>query len=173
MKEKPQPKPPSQPQSQPRRNSVDYFVSKYGDLIFDLCESVLWNPTYAQLAFRAILKALRSGVRLNSFVKYERSWVLKVTCEKLIALVRQQDFTASAQQQIQLDAKEDTEHRIKNFEFYFHRLKPEAQLLMLLKDKHQISDLEIASALGTPLEALKVQRQQSLKTLEEWLWNTY
>jgi DNA-directed RNA polymerase specialized sigma24 family protein len=48
---------------------------------------------------------------------------------------------------------------------------PEDQILLLLRDKHGIPYSEIASALRSPEESLKVKRQQALRTLEEWLWD--
>lgn len=151
-------------------SNSEHFLLKYGDLLYDLCESVLWTPTHAQFAFRSILKKLESESKSQKYSQYERSWVLQVTYEKLLSLCQKHGRRVSAQDQIELDANEDIENRLKQFEKFFHRLLPEDKILLILKDKYKIPFQEISSAMITPVGSLKMRRQQALRTLEEWLW---
>lgn len=146
-------------------------VQLYGDMLFDLCESILWSPINAQLAFRSILKTLRRRRSGHGYTEFERAWVLQITCEKLIELAARHGRRLSSSEQIQLDSAQNVTLRLKQFDSYFHRLVTEDQLLMLLRDKYGMPYNEIASALGVPESNLKVRRAQALRSLEEWLWN--
>ena len=150
----------------PARLSVD----RYGDLIYDLCLSTLRTPAQAQVAFRRIIKKLKS--QTQSFSKYERGWVLSITVKTLIQTHQDRDQNPSAQEQLQLDSERMLEKRLHHFFYYLHRLPIENQILLLLKDKHQIPFSDISLALSIPEGSLKLQYQQSLSTLEEWLWKT-
>jgi len=153
-------------------DSVEYFVQSYGDLLFDLCESVLVSPMNAQIAFRSILKKLRAGRRRSNFQAYERSLVLRIACDLLLKFCREYGHHISPEEQIKLDSNSSVKIRFKEFESYFHRLMPEDQLLLLLKDKLAIPYSEISVAMSIPEGSLKIRRQQALRALEEWLWKT-
>ena len=154
------------------KDSSDHFIRTYGDLLYDLCESILQTPTHAQLAFRSILKQIHSESRFQKFCEYERSWVLRIACKKIINLSQKYGRRVSPEDQIKVDAKETIENRFEQFDTFFNRLMPEDQILLILKDKHGIPFPEISSAMVTPVGSLKMKRQQALRTLEEWLWNT-
>jgi DNA-directed RNA polymerase specialized sigma24 family protein len=151
--------------------AVDRVVQLYGDLLFDLCESILWSPVNAQLAFRAILKAIRRRRQGHGFVDHERAWVLQIACEKLSDLSSRHGRRLTSSEQIQLDSTQNVSSRLKQFDSYFHRLLTEDQMLLLLRDKYGLPYPEIASALGLPEGTLKVRRAQALRALEEWLWD--
>ena len=153
-------------------NSIEYFIQSYGDLLFDLCESVLVSPMNAQIAFRSILKKIRAGRRLHKFRTYERNWVLRIACDLLLKFSREFGHHVSPEEQIKLDSNSSVKIRFKEFDSYFHRLMPEDQLLLLLKDKLEIPYSEISVAMSIPEGSLKVRRQQALRALEEWLWNS-
>lgn len=153
-------------------NRIDYFVGSYGDLIFDLCETLLSTPLNAQIAFRSILKKLKSGSRFHRYRQYERGWVLRITCAKLLELSLRHGRRITPEEQITLDSNDHVSVRLKQFEIFFRRLMPEDQILLILKDKYGIPYSEIATAMATPEGSLKVRRQQALRTLEEWLWKT-
>ncbi|MCM2324587.1 MAG: hypothetical protein NDJ90_15110 [Oligoflexia bacterium] len=147
------------------------LVERYGDLLFDLCESVLWSPANAQLAFRSILKALKRRLSDAPSGNHERAWTLRIACEELLQKVPRLGRTLSADEQIQLDAAQEISERLKNFDAYFHRLSAEDQILLLLKDKYGVPLPEIAVALRSPEGSLKIRRQLALRALEEWLWD--
>ncbi len=153
----------------------DYFARTYGDLLYDLCVSLLRNSGEAQLVLRSLLKkmTIQSKNKKNAYTKYERAWILRMACEKLIHLYKQSDFQIPPEEQIKLDSNESVSIRLKQFESYFHRLVPEDQLLFLLKEKWKIPDTEIAMALAIPEGSLKIQRLQALRTLEEWIWTNH
>jgi DNA-directed RNA polymerase specialized sigma24 family protein len=152
------------------------MVQRYGDLLFDLCESVLWSPGNAQGAFQAILKEIqnarfgRSGKNNEGPSNYERAWVLRVACEKLQVLAARHARRLSPSEQIELNANPTVSARLKQFDAFFHRLSTPEQILLLLRDKYGLPLSEISVALGMPEGSLKIQRQQALRTLEEWLW---
>lgn len=146
-------------------------VQLYGDMLFDLCESVLWSPVNAQLAFRSILKTLRRRRSGHGYTEFERAWILQIACEKLIELSARHGRKLTSSEQIQLDSAQGVASRLKQFDSYFHRLVTEDQILMLLRDKYGMPYPEIASALGVPEPSLKMRRTQALRSLEEWLWD--
>jgi DNA-directed RNA polymerase specialized sigma24 family protein len=150
---------------------VDRVVQVYGDLLFDLCESVLWSPSSAQVAFRAILKELRKSESSEPYVDYERAWVLKVACTRLRSYAENHGRRLTPSEQVMLDATLSIPARLKEFDSYFHRLPTEDQILLLLRDKYGLPYQEISAAMGLPEGSLKLRRQQSLRTLEEWLWD--
>jgi DNA-directed RNA polymerase specialized sigma24 family protein len=151
---------------------IDRVVASYGDLIFDFCESLLWDPSHAQLAFREILKQLKASRSANAYEEHERAWILRVTCDKLKTYAARHARRLSASEQIQLDSTEGVSLRLKHFEFFFHRLTDEEQILLLLRDKYGLPYPEISAALGLPEGSLKIKRAQALRALEEWLWGT-
>ena len=51
--------------------TLDRIFQSYGDLLFDLCESILWSPINVQLAFRAIIKDIRKDHRRRSHVAFD------------------------------------------------------------------------------------------------------
>jgi DNA-directed RNA polymerase specialized sigma24 family protein len=151
--------------------TVERAVQLYGDLVFDLCESVLWSPITAQIAFRSILKTIRKKHRGHGFTEHERAWVLQIACDKLREATEQHGRKLTSSEQIQLDSAQNVASRLKQFDAYFHRLTTEDQVLMLLRDKYGIPYPEIAAALGIPEGTLKIRRAQALRSLEEWLWD--
>ena len=153
-------------------NRIEHIVHVYGDLIFDLCESVLWSPDNAQIAFRNVLKKLKAGSSDNGFSAYERAWVLRVTCEDLRALTKKFGTSLTPSEQIHLDSNANINARLEDFEFYFRRLDIDDQLVMLLRDKYGLPYDEISASLGIPEGSIRVKRQQALRALEEWLWGS-
>jgi DNA-directed RNA polymerase specialized sigma24 family protein len=153
---------------------IQHVVSLYGDLLHDLCSSVLWSPGNAQVAFRSILRDIRSQGRREKqrFREFERAWILGIACRKLVPLVHRYGRKLTPSEQIMLDANSDIDNRFRHFDSYFHRLPTEDQILLLLRDKYGLPYNEIASALGVPEGSLKVRRQQALRALEEWMWGT-
>ncbi len=156
-----------------KKQKLDLVIEQHGDLLFDLCESILGSSALAQIAFRSIVKKIRANLKKVDYEVHERSWILKVASQQLSALVQRRGDRVEPKRQIEIDSQVDTGNRIKYLDFYFRRLRPEMQLLLLLQDKHQIPVNEIAAALGTPVDTLKLKREQALKTLEEWMWTNY
>lgn len=159
---------PSQLQAKSRK--IEHVVHVYGDLLFDLCEAVLWSPSNAQIAFRAILKKIRQRISRDAYLDHERAWVLQIACAELERLTQKVGRTLSPSEQIMLDANLDTGARLKSFDSYFHRLPPSDQILLLLRDKYGLPFKEISSILQLPEGSLKIKRQQALRTLESWIW---
>lgn len=150
----------------------DYFIESYGDLIFELSISLLRDVAQAQSASRSILKRIGYKNRFQKYTTYEQGWVLKATCDRLLKLYDQSTSIKAAKQQTQLDTSLKNADPITHFQLHFNRLPPDDQLLLLLKDKLQISYSDISMALDIPQGSLKVKRQQAIKTLEEWIWTT-
>jgi RNA polymerase sigma factor (sigma-70 family) len=149
---------------------IKHVTQLYGDLLFDFCESVLWSSNTAQIAFRAILKQVKKSCLSCKYSEFERAWIMRIACKKLISMAQQHGRRLAPSEQIMLDATLDTEARLRHFDSYFHRLPTEDQILLLLRDKYGLPYSEIASALNISEGSLKMRRQQSLRTLEEWLW---
>jgi DNA-directed RNA polymerase specialized sigma24 family protein len=151
--------------------TLDRMVEQYGDLLFDLAQSVLWSPGNAQIALRKIFKRIRKTSPSNDFQRYERAWVLQTACRELQVFAERYGRKLTPSEQMMLDASTDPEARLRRFDSYFHRLHYDQQILLLLRDKYRLPYSEIAMALQIPESSLKLRRQQALRTLEEWLWN--
>ncbi len=153
-------------------HETEDLIRRYGDLVFDLCYSVLQHAGNAQIAFREIFHEVRRRRPENSFQRHERGWVLRIACERVRELAgAPHGLGLTAAQQIELDSTPDSETRLSRFELCFRRLSVADQLLLLLKDKYGVPMPEISVATGTPEESLKVQRAQILRSLEEWIWS--
>ncbi len=151
---------------------LNRIVELYGDMLFDLCASVLWSTSNAQIAFRAVLRALKKSRKANPYVEFERAWVLSVACGVLKTHAHRHGRKLTSSERILLDANLVVDERLKQFDSYFHRLTTEDQLLLLMRDKFGIPYPEIATATGHPEGSLKIRRQQALRALEEWLWDS-
>ncbi len=152
-------------------NTLDHLMQSYGDLLFDLCESMFRNTDHSQIVFRSILKKINFESRFRKYSRYERAWIVKTAFEQLLEFCHQTDSKTSPLEQIKLDGSKNVSIRLDNFNSYFHRLMPEDQILLLLKDKYGFPDTEISTVMSTPVGSLKIRRQQALRALEEWLWN--
>ena len=153
------------------QNWIAHAVQTYGDLLYDLCESVLWSPNNAPFAFRAIIKDLKKNRSSNPFQDYERAWVLQIACQRLRKLALGKARRLTPPEQIMLDSTQNIDSRIRQFDSYFHRLTTDEQILLLLRDKYGIPYPEISTAMAIPEDSIKMRRQQALRTLEEWLWS--
>ena len=149
---------------------INQIIQKYGDLLYDLCETILWSPSAAPPAFRAVLLEIKKRRGHENFKDYERAWIIRTAYEKLTRLSATQGRRLTPSEQIMLDSTFKVDARLKQFDSYFHRLSTAEQLLLLLRDKYGIPYPEIAAATGLPEDSLKMRRQQALRTLEEWLW---
>jgi DNA-directed RNA polymerase specialized sigma24 family protein len=149
---------------------VERIVQLYGDLLFDLCESMIGQPGATQLAFRSILKDVRAA-RARGYSRHERPWALRIAVVLLRRAATEYAVPLTASEQIELDAEPSISTRLTRFERYFRRLDVDSQLLLLLRDKYGIPYPEIASAMDAPEGSLKLRRSQALRTLEEWLWS--
>ena len=152
-------------------STIDALVQNYGDLLFDFCSSILWSQSGAQTAVRIILKDLEKRISTQTFGTFERTFVLQVTCDKLKKLVTRLGRHLSASEQIMLDATLDAPGRLKYFDSYFHRLNVEDQMLLLMRNKYELTYAEIADVLQTPQGSLRIKHQQAIRALEEWLWD--
>lgn len=148
---------------------MPHFVQTYGDLIFDLSDSLLQDPKRTQSACRAILKQVNLQRRLENYIVYERAWILQITCQQLLVHYAQSRSLSSLEDQAQSDSSESAQIRLQSLPLYLSRLKPEEQMVLLLKEKHEISFEDIAMGLSIPPSSLKLKRDQSLRTLECWL----
>lgn len=151
---------------------LDRIIQLYGDMLYDLCESVLWSSSGGQIAFRAVAKSIRAHRLPEGTVQGERAWILRAACKEILACAEQWGRRLTPAEQIMLDASLAPENRLSQFDAYFHRLSAQDQILLLLRDKYGLPYGEIAAILGAPEGSIKVRRQHSLRTLEDWLWNT-
>ncbi len=146
------------------------MVATYGDLLFDLCQSMLWSPADAPFAYRSILRTLNRRRRTERFEKYERSWILQVAFRELRGMKKRSPRLLTPAEQVMLDSNPDPKARIRFFDSYFHRLPIESQLILLLRDKYGIPISEVASILELPEASARLQRLQGLRSLESWIY---
>lgn len=157
-------------QAAPRDEWIDRVVATYGDLLFDLCQSMLWSPADAPFAYRSILRTLNRRRRTEKFEKYERSWILQIAFRELRGMKRRSPRLLTPAEQVMLDSNPDPKARIRFFDSYFHRLPIESQLLLLLRDKYGIPISEVSSILELPEASARLQRLQALRLLESWVY---
>jgi DNA-directed RNA polymerase specialized sigma24 family protein len=150
--------------------AIENIVKQYGDLLFDLCESVLWNASSARQVFRSIMGEVKKRHANEAYVNFKRAWILNIACEKLRSVFELRARKLTPSEQIELDSIDSAQGRLKKFDSFFHRLGIEDQLLILLKDKYGIPMPEIATALGVPENSLKLRRAQALRAMEDWIW---
>ena len=155
-----------------RKGFNDHYVRTYGDLLFDLCEAVLWNPLPCSNCFSLYSEKSTFRFAISHLLDLRTELGSEDCLQATAPFLQRYGYQVSPDEQIRLDANESVSTRLKQFGSYFHRLNAEDQLLLLLKDKYGIPYFEIANAMGTPEGTLKVRRQQALRTLEEWLWNS-
>jgi len=151
----------------------DQAILTYGDMLFDLCQSMLWSSVEAPYAYRSILRTIqRDGSSIDSrFQKYERAWIFHIAYRELKKIAKKAPRSLTPAEQVMLDSNPDPKARLRHFDSYFHRLPIESQFLIILKDKYGIPIGEIASILEAPEPSLKLQRSQSLRLLESWIWS--
>ena len=150
---------------------VTHYLQSYGDLVFDLIHSLVPDSETGQIFFREILQKLKTQKKINTYHRYEKLWVMRIACETLLEQHDYFKIRSLPEQRIQLDAQPSSV-KITQFETYFQRLDLMDQMLLLLKDKLDFNYKEISAILGIPEGSLKMRRQLTLRTLEEWLWNT-
>src|SRR6185312_10279522 len=92
---------------------IDHVVQTYGDLLFDLCETVLFTPGQAQQAFRSILLEVKSTKNAERYASHERAWVLRIAFRKLRQLAAQHARKVTASEQIELDASPNLASRLQ------------------------------------------------------------
>lgn len=148
------------------------WVGEHGDLVFDLCQSVLWSQPNAKIAFRQIIRQVAATKNSAQYVRYERLWIMRLTVETLRKVAHRYGRKLSASERMMLDASLDVEGRIRQFDSYFHRLETDDQILLLLRDKYAMSFTEIAAIMQMPEGSLQIKRQQAMRVLEEMLWQT-
>ncbi len=158
------------PAAQPSAPSaIDLIIERHGDMVHDLCQSILWGSQGSQVVLRSIFRELKAEHRFNKYSQHERAWVLHVACERLRDVSREHARKITASEQLQQDADRSAD-RLKQFDFYFHRLPVNDQMVLLLRDKYGLPYPEIAAVLSSPEGSLKIRRQQALRTLEDWIW---
>ncbi|MEK6706829.1 MAG: sigma factor-like helix-turn-helix DNA-binding protein [Bdellovibrionota bacterium] len=150
--------------------STEDLIACYGDMMFDLCESLLLTHSNAQILFRSIAKEIEKTLKSNRYELHERQWVLKVTCTKLISAYPKYTKKLSASDQMELDSVDNVPGRLEQLHYFLHRLPPEDQIILLLRDKYGLPYQEISAAMQTPEGSIKVRRQHSLRNIEDWIW---
>ncbi len=150
---------------------IDRVHRNYGDVLYDLCQSLLWSSADAPEAYRSILRTLKRQALLGRYEKHERAWIFQIAFYELKKLARRTHRELTPAEQVMLDSNPDPKARMRYFDSYFHRLPLESQFVLLLRDKYGFPMIEIASALESPEESLKLQRLSAFRQLESWIWS--
>ena len=176
--ERPQPSAPaSTPSGDPtvpkNQRPSRQWEENYGDMVYDLFRSVLWNTKGADalyLSFWNQMDRILSQSR-QAYERHARAWVLGSAIRVLLAGTHRHGRSLTASEQVMLDANLDIPARLRQFESYLHKLGATDQILLLLRDKFGLPYSEIATAMGYSEGALRIKRQQALRAMEEWLWD--
>jgi DNA-directed RNA polymerase specialized sigma24 family protein len=149
------------------------WEENYGDLVYDLFYSVLWNHKGASTLYLSYWNQMDRHLAQAKEVyqRYARAWVLKGAIELLLEGIPKHGRTLTPSEQVMLDANLNIPARLRQFESYLHKLNATDQVLLLLRDKYGLPYEEISPALGLTEGALKLKRQQALRAMEEWLWD--
>lgn len=176
----PQGQPPGEPRSVVESPSAarpqapsHAWEQNYGDLVYDLFYSILWNHKGAGLLYLSFWNQMdrelaRGGA---TYQRYARAWVLRSAIQVLVAGSAKHGRSLTPAEQVMIDANLDLEARQAQFESYLHKLPPADHILLLLRDKFGLPYEEISAALGISEGAIRIKRQQALRSLEEWLWD--
>ncbi len=151
---------------------LKHYTRRYGDLLFDLCNSLLWARGPAQLAFQNSIRILAHTAPRHSYHDHERAWAIKEAYSQIRASYERRSKKSPPIASTAWDQDLLLEAKLQRLSKYLQRLPLEDQCLLLLKEKHQLPFEEIALILDLTPDALKFKRQQALKTLEEWIWNS-
>ena len=149
---------------------IDGVVLTYGDLLYDLCQTMLWSPADAPDAYRSILRTLTRRRRIERFDRYERPWILQIAFRELRGMKKRSPRLLTPAEQVMLDSNPDPRARLRFIDSYFHRLPIESQCLLILRDKYGIPLSEVSSVLELPEASARLQRLQALRTLESWIY---
>jgi len=149
------------------------WEENYGDLVYDLFYSVLWNHKGAGALYLSFWNQMDKELSKNqeTYSRYARSWVLRKATQLLTEGIPKHGRALTPSEQVMLDANLNIPGRLKEFESYLHKLSPDDQLLLLFRDKYGLPYEEIAPILELTEGALKLKRQQALRAMEEWLWD--
>lgn len=164
------PEAPAAPSPSRTPSAVEAALNSYGDLIFEIGGSLLWSQAGATEAMKRVVRRIRSEHGRETWGQLERAWVLQITVDVAKGLEPRIGRRLSPPERMMLDALETPEARLQQLESFFHRLPFERQTLLLLRDKLELPMTEVARILRTPVESLKIARQQSYRLLEEWIW---
>ena len=158
-------------QVQPRPSRV--WEESYGDLVYDLFYSILWNHKGAGILYLAYWNQMDRELARNpvTYQRYARPWVLRGAIQMVTEGLPKYGRALTPSEQVMLDANLNIPARLKQFESYLHKLQPTDQVLLLLRDKYGLPYDEISAAMGHSEGALKIKRQQALRAMEEWLWD--
>ena len=162
------------PPAPPRRSLASAELNRqFGDLVYDLFYSVLWNHKGARSLYLHLWRQLdrEVGHGKPEYQKHSRAWVLQVAVELLIRSHEKHGRALSPSEQVMLDANLNIPARLRQFDSYLHKLGVLDQILLLLRDKYGLPYDEVAATLRMPEGSLRIKHQQALRSLEEWLWD--
>ena len=147
---------------------IDDLEKNFGDLIYDLFLSVLWNQKGAKLLYTSFWRKTSKQLlrQPELYQKYSRAWTIQQAVHTLLEMQPKLGRVLTAPEQVMLDANLNIPARLRQFESYFHKLTPTEQILLLLRDKYGLPYTEISAALEMPEGSLRVRHQQSLRSLE-------
>jgi DNA-directed RNA polymerase specialized sigma24 family protein len=145
----------------------------FGDLVYDLYYSILWNHQGARALYLSLWHQLDRELAHHpeTYKKYSRAWVLQLAVDLLIRSNSKLGRALSPSEQVMLDANLNIPARLRQFDSYMHKLGVQDQILLLLRDKYGLPYSEVAATLQMPEGSLRVKHQQALRSLEEWLWD--
>jgi len=152
---------------------LQQWIEKYADLSYDLCESVLWSPSTANVVFKQTLQTWKSLAKNGeAFAKHERAFVLSNTVSILIPFAEKHGRKLNPSEQLMLDANYSPKERVDFLDSYLHRLSPRDQILLLLFYRYQLPSSEISTILREPEKSLELHCTQILESLRSWIWET-
>ncbi len=149
------------------------WEENYGDLVYDLFYSILWNHKGAGTLYLSFWNEMDRELsrRKEVYERHARSWVLRGAIQFVLTSVGKFGRSLTPSEQVMLDANLNIPARLRQFESYLHKLPHSDQILLLLRDKYGLPYGEISPAMGLTEGALKIKRQQALRAMEEWLWD--
>jgi hypothetical protein len=149
------------------------WEENYGDMVYDLFYSILWNHKGAGTLYLAFWNEMDRELSRRSEVyeRHARAWVLRGAIQFVLSSVGKLGRSLTPSEQVMLDANLNIPARLRQFESYMHKLPHSDQVLLLMRDKYGLPYEEISTAMGLSEGALKIKRQQALRAMEEWLWD--
>ncbi|MCC7441994.1 MAG: hypothetical protein IT285_10185 [Bdellovibrionales bacterium] len=145
------------------------LVAEYGDELFDLCLHAVHLRQHPLQVFRAVIRDLKRAP-IRDFDRYRRLWVLGTATRRIMRLGRMESGRDVVDPVLFSSSANNAEGRLALLDQYFHRLPPESRLLLLLRERHELTLDEVGTILGTPAASLELRHRQVLDVLVGWIW---
>lgn len=149
--------------SSKRKKRFIESIQNHGDLLYDLCYSVLNEFEATKSTLHKIFKTLYKENQKYHYNEYAQDWVLCLAVRELLSYSKRLPH-----EKIEL-LSESTDHA--KFDYYFYSLSIHDRILLILRDKFKLSYENISRILLKPAETIELKRVQLIHQLWEQVYS--